>query len=391
MDPKTELVEPSGEVHMEVDIGEIEVASEEVRPVSEIINKEDSVGNVGDAIREQTRDDLSDKGLENGNADGNEIEKTQFSVVTDGGFSDKMECDGDQSNVKEENVEEIMGTKEIGTLFGDNNVNVGNLDFTEGACVDNLVDMKENEMKKEKNLPGTDDDVGNGEQKVHVMDVKLEGNQVRESVNPEEKQMISKEVIGDTSLEVLVKPNEEQTGVTQAEPVEDHIGDALENSKELCASGVLEISEGNKIGDTSIEQVDNKMENASVKAELNQIRDASVYSKENQTEDISVISEWNKIGEVALELENYEKKQLEDTPETPVKSQMKDMVDGECPVNTESSNLSIVCYSQVAGGDDSGTEEEQAAFMKELENFYKEKNLEFKAPKFYGEGLNCLK
>ncbi|PKU63384.1 AT-rich interactive domain-containing protein 3 [Dendrobium catenatum] len=42
-------------------------------------------------------------------------------------------------------------------------------------------------------------------------------------------------------------------------------------------------------------------------------------------------------------------------------------------------------------GDDSGTEETQAAFMKELENFFKEKSLEFKPPKFYGEGLNCLK
>ncbi|KAH0458476.1 hypothetical protein IEQ34_013791 [Dendrobium chrysotoxum] len=42
-------------------------------------------------------------------------------------------------------------------------------------------------------------------------------------------------------------------------------------------------------------------------------------------------------------------------------------------------------------GDDSGTEETQTAFMKELENFFKEKSLEFKPPKFYGEGLNCLK
>ncbi|KAK4764030.1 hypothetical protein SAY87_013468 [Trapa incisa] len=42
-------------------------------------------------------------------------------------------------------------------------------------------------------------------------------------------------------------------------------------------------------------------------------------------------------------------------------------------------------------GSESGTEEEQSAFMKELENFFKEKSMEFKPPKFYGEGLNCLK
>ncbi|KAK9944443.1 hypothetical protein M0R45_010013 [Rubus argutus] len=44
-----------------------------------------------------------------------------------------------------------------------------------------------------------------------------------------------------------------------------------------------------------------------------------------------------------------------------------------------------------ADGDESGTEEEQAEFMKEVENFYKERHLEFKAPKFYKEELNLLK
>ncbi|XP_062229280.1 AT-rich interactive domain-containing protein 6-like [Phragmites australis] len=48
-------------------------------------------------------------------------------------------------------------------------------------------------------------------------------------------------------------------------------------------------------------------------------------------------------------------------------------------------------FDYTSGGDDSGTEDEQAAFMKELELFYREKMMEFKPPKFYGEGLNCLK
>ncbi|AQL04930.1 AT-rich interactive domain-containing protein 3 [Zea mays] len=54
------------------------------------------------------------------------------------------------------------------------------------------------------------------------------------------------------------------------------------------------------------------------------------------------------------------------------------------------SNSSFM-FDYTTGGDDSGTEEEQAAFMKELERFHREKMLEFKPPKFYGEGLNCLK
>jgi hypothetical protein len=48
-------------------------------------------------------------------------------------------------------------------------------------------------------------------------------------------------------------------------------------------------------------------------------------------------------------------------------------------------------FDYSTGDDDFGTEEEQAEFMKELERFYREKMMEFKPPKFYGEGLNCLK
>lgn len=42
-------------------------------------------------------------------------------------------------------------------------------------------------------------------------------------------------------------------------------------------------------------------------------------------------------------------------------------------------------------GNESGTEEDQSAFMKELDSFFRERNMDFKPPKFYGEGLNCLK
>lgn len=42
-------------------------------------------------------------------------------------------------------------------------------------------------------------------------------------------------------------------------------------------------------------------------------------------------------------------------------------------------------------GSESGTEDDQSNFMKDLELFFKERSMEFKPPKFYGEGLNCLK
>ncbi|KAB2096348.1 hypothetical protein E1A91_A01G105800v1 [Gossypium mustelinum] len=46
---------------------------------------------------------------------------------------------------------------------------------------------------------------------------------------------------------------------------------------------------------------------------------------------------------------------------------------------------------EMGEADEAGTPEERAAFMKELESFYKDRSLEFKPPKFYGEPLNCLK
>ncbi|XP_022751550.1 AT-rich interactive domain-containing protein 3-like isoform X2 [Durio zibethinus] len=63
------------------------------------------------------------------------------------------------------------------------------------------------------------------------------------------------------------------------------------------------------------------------------------------------------------------------------------------PVNgNRNSELSFLLDDvHFSDGNDSGTEDEQLVFMKQLENFFKERGMEFKPPKFYGEGLNCLK
>lgn len=74
----------------------------------------------------------------------------------------------------------------------------------------------------------------------------------------------------------------------------------------------------------------------------------------------------------------------------PGEDQLVLLPDEEDPAMSKISNNSFM-FDYTTGGDDSGTEEEQAAFMKELERFYREKMMEFKPPKFYGEGLNCLK
>ncbi|XP_062178562.1 AT-rich interactive domain-containing protein 6-like [Phragmites australis] len=74
----------------------------------------------------------------------------------------------------------------------------------------------------------------------------------------------------------------------------------------------------------------------------------------------------------------------------PAENQLMLVPAGEDQALSKISNNSFM-FDCTQGGDDSGTEEEQAAFMKELQRFYREKMMEFKPPKFYGEGLNCLK
>ncbi|XP_020579332.1 AT-rich interactive domain-containing protein 6-like [Phalaenopsis equestris] len=64
---------------------------------------------------------------------------------------------------------------------------------------------------------------------------------------------------------------------------------------------------------------------------------------------------------------------------------------GGKPTQADGFNQSFSFDPNYGDGGDSGAEEEQVAFMKELENFFKERSWEFKPPKFYGEGLNCLK
>ncbi|CAN0926997.1 AT-rich interactive domain-containing protein 3 [Linum grandiflorum] len=58
-------------------------------------------------------------------------------------------------------------------------------------------------------------------------------------------------------------------------------------------------------------------------------------------------------------------------------------------LRTPSKSFLLEPYSDE--GYESGTEEEQAEFVKEVEAFYKENYLEFKPPKFYKEELNLLK
>jgi HSP20 family molecular chaperone IbpA len=94
-----------------------------------------------------------------------------------------------------------------------------------------------------------------------------------------------------------------------------------------------------------------------------------------------------------------------DVKEPPVESKSNG-TDGRIEIHLEApTTLAVVEYStpvaqnknvwlsdaEMSEADEWGTPQEQLAFMKELESFYRENTLEFKPPKFYGEPLNCLK
>ncbi|KAL2471851.1 AT-rich interactive domain-containing protein 5 [Abeliophyllum distichum] len=58
--------------------------------------------------------------------------------------------------------------------------------------------------------------------------------------------------------------------------------------------------------------------------------------------------------------------------------------------HSEETVKTFFSQAEMVEGDD-GAPEDQVAFMKELERFYREKSMDFKPLKFYGQPLNCLK
>ncbi|KAI7740585.1 hypothetical protein M8C21_015301 [Ambrosia artemisiifolia] len=78
----------------------------------------------------------------------------------------------------------------------------------------------------------------------------------------------------------------------------------------------------------------------------------------------------------------------------------QELVTSNVPVEHSSNKADDLCAETLKNGledakmdegYESGTQEDQETFAQEVEAVYKEKGLEFKPPKFYGQPLNCLK
>lgn len=83
---------------------------------------------------------------------------------------------------------------------------------------------------------------------------------------------------------------------------------------------------------------------------------------------------------------------MELSPDREIKEQvLKPKLDVGNEVSMKIPEQSFLLAPDGVEGDESGTEEDQMAFMMDVENFHRERSLEFKPPKFYQKELNLLK
>ncbi|KAL5988472.1 hypothetical protein ACLOJK_036237 [Asimina triloba] len=116
------------------------------------------------------------------------------------------------------------------------------------------------------------------------------------------------------------------------------------------------------------------------------MENADVLDNAGNIEEVSVMKEEKENGEDGMDAGHSEQACFVGEP-----SNQEAAMGEEQAGNLEGTNQSFPSDPQVLEGYDSGTEDEQADFMRELANFFRDRGLEFKPPKFYGEGLNCLK
>ncbi|XP_078161925.1 AT-rich interactive domain-containing protein 3-like [Carex rostrata] len=141
-----------------------------------------------------------------------------------------------------------------------------------------------------------------------------------------------------------------------------------------------------KVSDFSENEAKSEEEEAQIELEKNKNEEAFMEEEENPV----------KSGEEVIIQKTPSENGNENGEEEAEKPQLQNEIKGEnrdnpMDMELEEGQISNFNFDYWSDGDDSGSEEEQSAFMKELEDFHKENNFEFKPPKFYGEGLNLLK
>ena len=125
--------------------------------------------------------------------------------------------------------------------------------------------------------------------------------------------------------------------------------------------------------------------------------DTDLSNQHNQSQELDVqpITEPEHPPAIALPLPESSHIKPEAADGEEHKNKGNEQAIAEPPTLTDNGNPaskhSFLLDDHMYQGNESGTEHDQSNFMKELENFFRHRSMEFKPPKFYGEGLNCLK
>ncbi|XP_039047711.1 AT-rich interactive domain-containing protein 5-like [Hibiscus syriacus] len=191
---------------------------------------------------------------------------------------------------------------------------------------------------------------------------------------------------GQVQVEELTKL-EEDDGRLQAEPVGDN-PDSVEQQQAVEDTGKTLC-----VDDTGARNEEKLKPEGSVDVEFKDVEDKSLVETDTKMDGAGNDDDDDDVG-----LVHSHDNGLSGSPNSDQKPQDDDHgLDNGVPLKDLSTEREIntplslsnpnLCFDN-SGSD---TEEEQAAFVKEVEAFYKEKNLEFKHPKFYKEDLNLLK
>ncbi|KAL5557377.1 hypothetical protein UlMin_039613 [Ulmus minor] len=165
-----------------------------------------------------------------------------------------------------------------------------------------------------------------------------------------------------TETEVLLSPNKE----------------AQDDKTTVSTAEVTALDDKTTVSTVEVTALDAKAKASEVPmAEIGDVKDTGIKSQ----------------GESAMPSSGPSDVQPEIKNGGDVKDKMngKDVTTPQDKGNPMSRNWSLSEEDHMSDGSESGTEEDQSNFMKMLENFFRERGMEFKPPKFYGEGLNCLK
>ncbi|XP_022743914.1 AT-rich interactive domain-containing protein 6-like isoform X2 [Durio zibethinus] len=190
-------------------------------------------------------------------------------------------------------------------------------------------------------------------------------DQVEEPIKLEEDGKLQAQLVGDNPYTVEQQAVADQTHGNEDTSKTLNVVDADGQNEEILKFEENDVAEFKDVEDKSLAEIVTKIE-------VVEHDDTPIHSHDNglcgsPNSDIKPQDDdnWERIKDLSTERE--------------IKMQV-----AMTELGDKNTNL---CFDN-AGSD---TEEDQAAFIKEVEAFYKEKNLEFKHPKFYKEDLNLLK